>query len=316
MAKYLILADGHFSHTLRPAEIESLQRLAQGILGKDSRLAKKLSRHYGKHQLDHLDRAFNQMGNSGPFDGLISLGDHYYDWDSVGINSNDKIDEAQQFKNQLLNKFELDGKHHIWIPGNHDLGFLNSSFCVGPTLPSIENFSSYQNIYGPASGLNQISDHFWIAWISTAHIEAFWIKSKQQTDKNYAWLINRQKEELEFLDERLEKINGQFFFGAHDPASFLSPPVRKVLDRHMDKLAGSFTGHLHADWLMKLNKLYRPKLYSAFNRYKVNFIPSIWGIVMPINFRTTGAGWAGLEISGHDARITRCHIEKNNYKSR
>jgi len=173
MAKYLILADGHFSSTLRPSEIESLQRLALSILGHDSLLAEKLNKHYGRRQINHLDCAFSQIGDSGSFDGLISLGDHYYDWESVGINSSDKTIEAQKFKQQLINKFSLQDKHHIWVPGNHDLGFLNSSLSGGPSLPSAENFSRYQEIYGPASGLNQISNNFWIAWISTAHIETF-----------------------------------------------------------------------------------------------------------------------------------------------
>lgn len=310
MAKYLILADGHFSFTLRPAEIESLQRLAHGILGKNSLLARKLEGHFGKRQTNHLDCAFSQIDKYGPFDGLISLGDHYYDWESVGINSENKKIEAQELKKRLIDKFSLQDKHHIWVPGNHDLGFLNSSLCEGPALPPAENFSCYQNIYGPASGLNQISDHFWTAWVSTAHIETFWTEPKLQNDNAFAWLINRQNDELEFINEELEKINGQFFFCAHDPGSFLSPQVRKILDRWRDKLAGSFTGHLHADWLMKLNKLYRPKLYNAFNLYKVNFIPSIWGIILPISFRSTGAGWAELEISGRNSKITRHHIDK------
>jgi len=113
---------------------------------------------------------------------------------------------------------------------------------------------------------------------------------------------------LEFLDEKLGKINGRFFLGAHDPGSFLSEPVRKFLDRHYGKLAGSFAGHFHADWLMKLAQLYRPSLSAVLRKYRVSFIPSIWGIVLPISFKATGAGWAELEIDGRDARITRHRI--------
>lgn len=310
MAKYLLLADGHFSNTLRPSEIESLQRLAIGIFGKNSNLAQKITNYYGQHHQRHLDSVFDQITESGPFDGLISLGDHYYDWDCLGLDTEDKINEAKSFKQDLLAKFAITDDRHIWVPGNHDLGFLNSSLSAGPSLPTEQNFSCYHDIYGPTFGLKQISEHFWNAWVSTAHMETFWAKPKINNRIKLDWLIKRQQEEMSFLDEELEKIDGQFFFGAHDPGSFLSAPVVKILDRHHHKLAGSFTGHLHADWLMKLAKIYRPKLKNAFAKYRVHFIPSIWGIIMPITFRSTGAGWNELEINGRESKVTRQMLKK------
>jgi len=306
MFKYLMLSDGHFSFKLCPAEIEAILRSTVNLLGEDSWLASRIIEHYDKQRLEHMWSAFTKAETFGPFDGLISLGDNFYDWDNLGLDSIAKLDEAKELKHRLLDHFSLHDKRHVWVPGNHDLGYLNCTFAsCGPSYPPEKNFSCYRDIYGPTYGVKQLNDYYSAVWLSTVHIETLTAKPDKTDDEKLEFLVAQQHEELEFLDETLENIEGRFFFGIHDPGSFLSPQLSAILNRHLDKLAGSFTGHLHAEWLLKLAKIYRPSFRPAFHRYKVQFIPSIWGIVLPFFFWSTGAGWAELNLNGERAELTQ-----------
>jgi len=310
MSRYLLLADGHFSRELCPSEIEAILRLALRLLGKNSALARRVAGYYGGKRSAHLAKAFGQASAGGPFDGFISLGDNFYDWDNLGLDSEEKAAEARELKHLLLDRFDLHGKKNIWVPGNHELGYLNSSLApIGPSLPPAANFSCYREVYGPAYGIRRLSESFSVVWISTAHIET--LAAGPQAggeDENMAFLIRQREEELDFLSWTLEHLEGRFFFGVHDPGSLFSPRLSSILDRYLPKLAGSFTGHVHAEWLLKLAKLYRPGFRSAFKRYKVQFIPSIWGIVLPFFFWPVGAGWAELSIDGDRAEFLQRSI--------
>ncbi len=306
MLKFFLIADGHFSWELSPTEIEVILRLVIKLLGKDSWPTKRLIKHYDKQRLAHMWAAFNQAKTCGPFDGLFSLGDNFYDWDDLGLNTESKLQEAKDFKHQLLHHFNLYDKRHIWVPGNHDLGFRNCSWSGnGPTLPPEANFSCYQDIYGPTYGVERLNDYYSAVWVSTTHIETLIAKPSKIADTKLDFLVERQHEELEFLDRTLKNLDGRFFFGVHDPGSFLSPQLTAILNRHLDKLAGSFIGHVHAEVLLKFAKL-RPGFRSAFNRYKVQFIPSIWGFVLPLLFLPIGAGFAEL-ILIDDKAVLRHH---------
>jgi len=283
MPTHLLIADGHFSLKLCPTEVEAIRRIAVGLIGKEKPLAKKIVQHYEHQRLSHMWAALRQAEIAGPYQGLVSLGDNLHDWDNLGLDCEIKVQEAMLFKQRLLEIFCLHGQKQVWVPGNHDLGYLNCSWSMlGPTLPPPDNFANFQNIFGPVYGQENLSDYFTMIWLSTVHAEVLIAKPGSLSDEQLDSLVKRQQEELAFLETTLEKLDGKFLLGIHDPGSFLSPQLTAILNRHLDKLAGSFTGHLHAEWLLKLAKLYRPSFRAAFNRYKVQFIPSIWGVVLPL----------------------------------
>ncbi|MFA6526590.1 MAG: metallophosphoesterase [Candidatus Buchananbacteria bacterium] len=304
MLKYLLLADGHFSNTLCPQEIEAIVRTASRLLGKGSSGAKKIARYYDDKRLTHMAGTFKQAGSCGPFDGLISLGDNFYDWENFGLGSAGTAEEARELKHRLLDYLSLHGKQHIWVPGNHELGYLNSSLSPrGPSLPAADNYYHYRDVYGPTCGIKRLNDCYSMIWISTANIENLFAYPDTINDEKNIFLAAQEDEELEFLSWTLDHLKGKFFLAVHDPGSFLSPKLAMILDNHIGKLAGSFCGHFHADWLLKLAKIYRQDFRNAFQLYKIQFIPSIWGVVLPFLFKTSGAGWARLDIDDKRAEL-------------
>ena len=54
---------------------------------------------------------------------------------------------------------------------------------------------------------------------------------------------------------------------------------------------------------MNLAKLVRPSLKQAFNKYNIQFIPSLWGIIFPCFFWATGAGYGRLILNGDQAEL-------------
>jgi len=64
----------------------------------------------------------------------------------------------------------------------------------------------------------------------------------------------------------------------------------------------TLTGHVHARWLMNIINLARPKLHWIFKKYKIQMIPSVWGVDLPVPGLAwgPGAGWARLVIEEND----------------
>lgn len=305
MTKRLLISDGHFSLKVCPTEMEIILRSVLKVTGEQTALGEWISRHYEWQKAAHITAALEQSCANAPYDGLISLGDSLSGWNNVGLDlDDDDTKEALRYKDILVKKLGLTPDRQVWVPGNHDLGYYNCSFSSqGSDWPQANNFSSFAELYGPTYGSINLSAELSFIWLSTAHVETLNVKADKTADTKLDFLIKQQREELDFLSTALDQLSGKFILGIHDPGSFLSPQLQAILNPHLPQLVASFTGHLHAEWLLQFFKLVRPNFRSVMNKYRIQFIPSIWGVVLPFFFWPTGAGYAELEIAGPSAHL-------------
>ena len=303
MQRHLMISDGHLSLKICPSEIEVIRRCLTGLLGKNSRAGQAVDCHYDKHRDRHVRQTVDQTLLDRPYDGFISLGDNTMDWQYEGLATAEDIEEARHFRLLPEDQLGIDKSRQIWVQGNHDTGWGNSTWCTFRGHPDRSKFEIFEQVYGPSYGRQFLSDNFDFIWLSTVHVETLISRPETTSDAKLDFLIDKQKEELEFLDRTLSETSKKFFLGIHDPGSFLSPQLQEILNHHRDRLAASFTGHIHARWLMEFLKIFRPSFGPILDKYRVQIIPSIWGVVLPFSFRPTGAGWAQLLFDDNRAQL-------------
>lgn len=95
----------------------------------------------------------------------------------------------------------------------------------------------------------------------------------------------------------------------------LSRRLRKILAPHRDRLLVTLSGHLHARWLASGINAFRPRLRKIFERYRIQMVPSIWGIPVP-GLGNIGSGWAALEIKDDgSAKLLICHSRRKKFRA-
>lgn len=311
MQRHLMISDGHLSLKLCPSEIEFIRRYLTWLFGENSRAGQIIDRHYDRQREKHMRQTVDKALLDRPYDGFISLGDNTMDWEYAGLVTAQDIKEAKRFRLLPENPLGIGREQQIWVQGNHDTGWGNSTWCVFRDHPDRRRFETFEKIYGPSYGLRPLSGVFDFIWLSTVHIETLVSRVGVTSDNKLDFLIAKQKEELRFLEETLSATSKKFFLGIHDPGSFFSPQLQEILNHHRDRLVASFTGHIHAWWLMELIKVCRPSFRPVFRKYRVKFIPSIWGVVLPFPFWPTGAGWAQLLLDDHEAVLDLHQIRRH-----
>ena len=303
MQRYLMISDGHLSLKICPSEIEVIRRCLTRLLGKNSQAGKAIDSHYDKHRDRHVRQTIDQTLLDRPYDGFISLGDNTMDWQYEGLATAEDIEEARHFRLLPENQLGIGRNRQIWVQGNHDTGWGNSTWCIFRDHPDRSKFEIFEQVYGPSYGWRPLSDNFDFIWLSTVHVETLVARPGITSDAKLDFLIDKQKEELQFLEKTLSETGKKFFLGIHDPGSFFSPQLQECLNHYRSRLVASFTGHIHAWWLMEFLKLFRPSFRPVLRKYRVQIIPSIWGVVLPFSFRPTGAGWAQLLLDDHHALL-------------
>lgn len=271
----------------------------------------------------HILRTLQEAIEYGPYQGIIDLGDRTHGSPKDrGLDSEHAIQEARDSLRLLLGAFpDVQSQNLHLVPGNHDLGWALSSFTRWGGGYQQTSIARYREVYGSLFGANQLSDNVVLVRIAS---EPFFFDYKrpdrfkkgerrERVKRRLELLRNELAIQMSFLEETLEGIRqrGQkFILAAHEPSALLSPKLRELLDGpkespHLDRLLVTLTGHVHARWLMNLINLVRPKLTWIFKRYKIQMIPSVWGVDLPVPGLAwgPGAGWARLtleEEGGHN----------------
>ena len=303
MQRHLMISDGHLSLKLCPSEIEVIRRYLIRLLGENSRAGQAIDWHYDQQRERHMRQTVSKALLDRPYDGFVSLGDNTMDWQYEGLATAGEIEEALRFRLLPEDQLGIGKDQQIWVQGNHDTGWGHSTWCNFRDHPDRHKFEIFEQVYGPSYGLRPLSGVFDFIWLSTVHVETLVSRAGITSDVKLDFLVAKQKEELEFLERTLSQTSKKFFLGIHDPGSFFSPQLQEILNHHRDRRVASFTGHIHAWWLMEFLKLCRPSFRPVFRKYRVQFIPSIWGVVLPFPFWPTGAGWAQLLFADNRAQL-------------
>ena len=309
-ARAILTSDGHFSPRICPAEAECFRRWLIGMsdvfLGRVNVASLSVDMFYESQRQRHTDLVVDEIKKEKrkkPFDFLIDLGDLGSGVGSTAISEKDE-NETSNTKNGLLKIAGVPEDHAIFVTGNHDTGTTHT-WGTDSTPPNEDQFSRVRRVVGPTHGCMQLSDEFHFVWLSTIHAEWLFAQSMQLSLSQLDFVDGKSREELDFLEETLAHIEGKFFLGIHDPSSFLLPRLQRILGHNRQKLAASFTGHIHAEWLMELLKLMRPAIGRATKEFNIQFLPSVWGAILPVPFLIvpTGAGFAELLLEGQTATL-------------
>jgi len=303
MAKILMIADGHLSLKINPDEIEVILRTVTNTLGEKNIFSRLLHDHYDRQRESHLKKALSQAVKKDDCEMIISLGDLTPGRNYGGIIDPEAYDEAIHFLSLLAEISGVSPSDIIKVPGNHDLGYHYSTWAWGSTWPDSTNFEAYKKAYGSLYGYRLLTPEFMFIYLSPVHVETLAYRPGKISDEKLDFLITKQTEELEFLEQTLAQNGQLFFLGIHDPGTFISPQLEAVINPHRERLVASFTGHVHAQWVLDFIKMFRPSFRPAFKKYRLQFVPSIWGAVLPFLFWPTGAGWGRLILDGGKADL-------------
>gem|GEM_PF-2150047 len=306
MKQYLITTDIHFS-------IDKIMGEAEWFLGWFGHYFPKFAKRCNQGAAFHIQETFLEASKHGPYCGLIELGDRTHGTEKdTGIDTPHAIKEANCALELLKNSFpEIPPQCLYLVPGNHDLGWALSSFTRWGNGYLQKSLAQYRQIYGPLFGANKIGDDTVLIRLTS---EPFFYDYKDpkvfkngdgplKAKQRVRLLRSELETQLAFLKSTLEAISAndqKFILAVHEPSALLSPKLRAALDPYRDRLLVTLTGHVHARWLMNSINLVRPKLNLVFAKYKIQMIPSVWGIDLPVPGLSwgPGAGWARLTFEG------------------
>ncbi|MFA6422279.1 MAG: metallophosphoesterase [Candidatus Buchananbacteria bacterium] len=318
--EFLIIADMHYSISGQMAE-------ATWILKWFGGLFPKFARRCEQGAAIHIKETLREAAEHGPYAAGIDLGDRTHgSHKDTGLKTKHAADEARGALQILKDVFN--GLEFFLVPGNHDKGWHLSSFTRWGNGYLQDSLTKYREIYGPLYGITSLTEEVNLIWLSS---EPFFFdykrsirfgKGKREEKKSRERLQLLRSElaiQLDFVKNQLANVanhDRKFILAVHEPSTLLSPQLQSILDEHRDRLIVTLTGHVHARWLMNLLKLFRPALHRIFSRYKIQMIPSVWGIDLPVPGLAwgPGAGWAKLTIEDGRVMLYIFHTNKRRFR--
>jgi len=308
-----ILADLHYFDFSKNPEMEldevkwfvSLTKLYikfASILGFSAIRARLMLASWQMEKKARVDKALNQAQaeNQGEvIGGIILAGDMVHGDRTKGIKTRWAKREARHLLSLVAQTFSVKRKDIFCIADTHGTGWIEATGDIRRQGgPSRASFKAHTKVFGPFCNKRELNEHFMLVCIAS---EPFLISEQNRhryRPKQWRLLDGEQKRELRWLKQTLESNNKQIVLLVHDPGALVCQDLQKVIDRHYDRLALTICGHLHARWYAWLLKtFYRRDLKAVCQKYKVEVVPAIWGVVLPWFF-TPGAGRAKLVLMG------------------
>jgi len=303
----LFLSDIHYIHPKNRVPIDDVRFVLQLLellaswakyLWFRINLAERLKTAWYKVNRTYIRQTFLQIAKSGPYNEVVVLGDQANGHKDQGMVTDLSRQEGRTIK-RIIRKFF---GRLIALSGGHETGWILASGAWGQGGISQQSLEAWQEIYGSMYGAKKIAPGLNLIWLSS---EPFMIRKKWKhcfRPEQWDWLLTQRQTELAFLQDTLKRTNkDRFVLAIHDSSALLSPFLQQVLEPYRDQLLTTLCGHFHARWVANLYyycHFANRRFKEAAWKYKVQVIPSIWGIVVatPLGFWHPGAGWAELLI--------------------
>jgi hypothetical protein len=305
--RILLLSDIHYIHPKNRVPIddvkwvlriaESLSDFARWFWFKTT-IAEKLKNAWYKVNRRYIYKALYRIKLDGPYDEAVVLGDQINGYQDQGMVTPLAKKEGRVIRNIIKKLFG----HMIALSGGHDAGWILASGAWGSIGITRESLDAYQQIYGEMHGARKLCFGLTLIWLSS---EPFMVRkrwNKYFRQKQLDWLRQKRQIELAFLENALRELDGKFILAVHDSGALLCPELQNIINRYQYRLLVTLCGHFHARWTANiyywLNFANRKFRFASW-RYRVQIVPSLWGIVIstPLGFWHPGAGWAELLIN-------------------
>lgn len=306
--QFLIIADMHFA-------IEKAKKDNRQILHKLGDMIPTLNQRRMSGASSHIQKTFREAANYGPYEAIIDLGDRTHGTpDNTGLICSHSVNEAFEAIKLRKESFpEIPDNLVCQIPGNHDLGWALSSFARKGDGYLKKSLASYRKIYGPLFWMKELTSEINVIGISSEPFLYDYNQPKKfkngENEKEIKTRILLLKNELalqlSFIKNSLQEIkqkNKKFILAVHEPFAMLSPKLQALIEPYKERHLVTLAGHVHARWLMNILNFTMPQnSLPIFKRYKIQMIPSVWGIMIPSIPWGIGAGWARIVIEddGH-----------------
>ncbi len=305
--KILCLSDIHSIHPKDRVPIDDVKWALQifEVLAKIAKyfwlktiIAEKLKKAWYKINQTYIYQAFLEIAKNGQYDETIVLGDQVNGFQDQGMVTKLSQKAGLRIKRILEKKFG----QFISLSGGHETGWILATGAWGKVGISKKSLEAYREIYGEMHGIKQIAPSLNLVWLSS---EPFLVSQKWKKyfqSEQLDWLNRQKQAEILFLKKALQKNNDKFILAIHDSSALLSSNLQQALKPYKDRLIVTLCGHFHARWLANIyyySRLLNRKFKAVAKAYKIQIVPSVWGIIIatPLGFWHPGAGWAELMIN-------------------
>ncbi|MFA6410558.1 MAG: hypothetical protein WCW26_03220 [Candidatus Buchananbacteria bacterium] len=309
LIKILFLSDIHYIHPTSRVHIDDVRWFLAGVkwladwcryFWFNTDIAERWTTYWDQKKRTYVHQALGQIAklNETEFDEVVLLGDDVNGHQDQGLVTKTNAKEGRKILQILVRFFQ---RRPIKVPGGHEPGYILASGALGQIGISQESLKTYHQIFGQLFGARTLAPGLTLVWL---YYEPFMVRKRWHhlfKKTQLVWHQKEQKKELAFLAKTLKSTNGKFILAVHDCGALMSPKLQKVLEPYRDRILVTLCGHFHGRWLANLIYYFINRgLKRVTGRYRVQIVPSIWGVVF--GFWHLGAGCIEMEIdstTGH-----------------